>query len=164
MKLLWTFIISLLVATTLSANCGKCDMKGMQKAPQEQMNCKMHKEKMQKKDCNKENCAKKQNCKMGMKKEGSCGNGKCGAAMNKNEMAGNAGEKMQGSCGAGKCGASMKKGSCGQGKCGGNMKMKKHCNMKKSEETKNCGCGMTVKDCKEMMSYCKFRDGEKKSK
>lgn len=29
---------------------------------------------------------------------------------------------------------------------------------KKDEKIEKCGCGMSVKSCKEMMPYCKFRE------
>jgi len=134
MKLILSFIMSLLFVSTLSANCGKCDMKGMQKKC-DTPNCKMKE-------------MKKENCKCGMKKE-NCKMPKC----NMKEM------KKSASCGAGKCGANMKSGSCGAGKCGANMK---NMDMKPAKkEAKMCGCGMTQESCEKMMPKCKFRDQRK---
>jgi len=173
MKLILSFVVSLFIVTTLSANCG---MKGAHNTQGQEIKC-------DKEDCSKKQM-KKEHCKMEMKKNsnkmaGSCGAGKCGAGM-----------KKQASCGTGKCGSAMKKAKCDMPKC--DMKMaKKHQDMKSKCDCKNdgnckckasgkaeckcekkemkkdskfCGCGMTKESCKEMMSYCKFRDGEKKDK
>lgn len=52
MKLILSFILSLFIATSLSANCGKCDMKNMQAEAKSGQYCKMHK----KENCTKEDC------------------------------------------------------------------------------------------------------------
>lgn len=69
MKLILGFLASLFLVTTLSANCGKCDMKGMQKESTGK-SCKMHNNKdMKKSSCKKENCDHKK-CEMKKDKSG----------------------------------------------------------------------------------------------